>query len=93
MHPPNDVAGELGVEELETRSDRLLCVVPRGRLLSRLAAPALRSPGDEFRIALQESEVDFAHPLGEQLATSVGGATVAASGEFDEPAFDRYDLA
>jgi len=51
MHPPNDVAGELGVEELETRSDRLLGVVPRGRFLRRLAAPALGPPGDEFRIA------------------------------------------
>ena len=85
MHPPDDVAREFGVEELETRSDRLLRVVPRPDFLSRLAALALGSPSDEFRIALQQSKVDLAHPLGKQLAASVGGAAVAAPGQFDEP--------
>ena len=63
----------------------LLRVVSRAGFLRGLAALALGSPSDEFRIAFQESKVDLAHPLGKQLAASVGGATVAASGEFDEP--------
>ena len=63
----------------------LLRVVPRASFFRRLAALALGSPGDEFRIALQRSEVDLAHPLGEQLPASVGRATVAASGQFDQP--------
>ena len=85
MHAPDNVARQLGIEELEIRSDRLLRVVPRFHLLRRLAGLGLRSPRDEFRIAFQKSEVDLAHPLGEQLAASVGGAAIAPSGQFDEP--------
>ena len=85
MHSPNDIARQFGIEELETRSDRVLRVVPRTGFLGGLAGLALRSPGDEFRITFQESKVDLAHPLGKELPASVGGATIAASGQFDQP--------
>ena len=84
MDSPDNVARELSVKKLETRSDRLLRIVPRFHLL-RLATLALGSPGDEFRIALQHAKVDLAQPLGKQLAASIGCAAVAASGQFDEP--------
>src|ERR1700722_12770293 len=85
LHAPDNVARELGVKKLETRSDRLLRVVPRFRLLRRLATLALGSPGDKFGVALQHAKVDLAHPLGKQLAASIGCAAVAAPGQFDEP--------
>ena len=85
MHAPDNVARQLGIEKLEIRSDRLLRVVPRFNLLRRLAGLGLRSPRDEFRITFQHAKVDFAHPLREKLAASVGSAAVAASGQFDQP--------
>ena len=84
MHSPDDVARQFGVDELETRSDRLLRIVSRFHLLRGLATLGLGSPGDEFWIALQKSEVDLTHPLGEQLSPSVGSATVATSGKLDK---------
>lgn len=83
MHAANDVARQLGVEELETRSDRLLRLVPRPGFLDRLAL-ALGPPRDEFRIAFERSEVDLAYPLGEQVAAPVGRAAIAASGQLDQ---------
>jgi hypothetical protein len=84
MHPPDDFAREFGVEKLETRSDCLLGLVSGPGFLRRLATLAMGSPGDEFRVSLQKSEVDLAHALGEQVTTSISGAAVAASGQFDQ---------
>src|ERR1700722_9627829 len=83
MNPTDDVARQFGVKQLKTRSDRLLRVVPRLGFLGRLNALALGAPGDEFRIAFQDSEVDVAHALGQQLTASIGGATVAAPRQLD----------
>jgi hypothetical protein len=53
MDPLDDIAPELGIEELETGRNQRLGILPNARILHHLGDLALASPGDEFRITLQ----------------------------------------
>lgn len=53
MDPLDDIAPELGIEELETGRNQRLGVLPNAGILHHLGDLALASPGDEFRITLQ----------------------------------------
>jgi hypothetical protein len=85
MHPLDDLPRELGVEDLETRSDQFLRTFAHLGFIGGLSALALGFPGDEFRVSLEQAEVDLAHALREQLPAAVGGAAIPAPRQFDEP--------
>src|SRR5438552_23680 len=89
MDALDDLARKLGIEELETRGDRLERALGRWGFLGLLIRLLLGAPGDEFRIAFEHPEIDLVHALGQKLAAAVGGAAIAASGKLDETRFRK----
>src|SRR5262249_15769209 len=59
------------------------------QILDNLRDLAVASPGDEFRVALQEPEVDLDEALSEQLPAAIGRAAIAAPRKFDEARFRK----
>jgi hypothetical protein len=89
MHPRDYLARELAIQHFETRGDQLLRTLPHLQFFHHLAVLTLGSPGDEFRKALEQPEVDLAEALRQHLPAAVGGAAKAASRQFDEPRFRK----
>ena len=84
MHPVNDLPRELGIEQLEARSDRFLRAFARRRLSGRLLGFLLGPPGDELGVALEHADVDVVQIFAQQFSAAFGYAAMASPRQFDQ---------